>query len=440
MRWRAQCTVSGPGLQGARRPVQDFYYYNLNCKGRIGNSRCRIMDYQTYKTKSPEVHTKAGYQAVPRGGWHFSYFGSEDFIVNKIQQFSHQEFNNPNYTNKEVIRKRVHDCTDLFARGGPGGPHKFYYQPIENNNYLPKNYQMLLEFQNQNTKDKTISTKIVNPEISRAVEKNVTYYCIEKGKECFEDYVDSLGIITRKVYYTKDSELDQSSFDKSNNIHIFRYHLPQFLLRAKNPRVYVLNTEQLCEPTRFAHIEALATQGIKIIDYSLENINIIKSKMSDVSCFHVPYQYREEEIKRLQQFSLDPQNDVGLVSCNTPHRKAVLQQLISAGIKAVDIRGWKDARDSQIGNCRILLNVHFESNFKIFEHIRCDRWVFAGKTVISEPVNDSTMLDIKDMVIFTAFIVDTVKEQLATNQHRSSYVPIIEERKKYLNDFINNYS
>ncbi len=422
------------GLQGARRPIQDIYYYNLNCKGRFGNSRCRIMNYQTYKVKSPEKHTKSGYLTVPRGGWHFSYFGSEDFIINKIQQFSHQEFNKPDYTDKEMIRARIRDCADLFARGVPGGPHQLYYVPIENNNYLPKNYRLLLKFQNQNTKD--TSSKVIDPE---TITKNVIYYCIEKGKECFEDYIDSLGIITRKIYYSRDSELDQSLFVDPNNVHIFRYHLPQFLLDANNPQVYVLNTEQLSEPSRLAHIETLVRQGIKIIDYSLVNINILKSKISIASCFYIPYQYHEEEVKRLQQFSLDPQDDVGIVSCNTPHRKAVLQQLISAGIKAVDICGWKDARDRQIGSCRILLNVHFESNFKIFEHIRCDRWLFAGKIVISEPVNDSTMLDIKDMVIFTASIVDTVKEQLVTNQQRSPCAPIIEERRKHLNDFINNY-
>ncbi len=41
------------------------------------------MDYNTYKKNSPEVHTKSQYPAVPRGGWHFSYFGSEDLIINK---------------------------------------------------------------------------------------------------------------------------------------------------------------------------------------------------------------------------------------------------------------------------------------------------------------------------------------------------------------------
>nr|QBK88045.1 MAG: glycosyltransferase family 17 [Marseillevirus LCMAC202] len=147
------------GLKGARRPVQDFYYYNLNCKGRVGNSRCRIMDYNTYKKNSPEVHTKSQYPAVPRGGWHFSYFGSEDFIINKIQQFSHQEFNKREYTNKNTIKQRVIDCADLFARAGHGGPHKFYYQALEGNNYLPKNYKMLLDFQNQNTRCTALKTK-----------------------------------------------------------------------------------------------------------------------------------------------------------------------------------------------------------------------------------------------------------------------------------------
>ena len=143
------------GLKGARRPIQDFYYYNLNCKGKIGNSRCRIMDYATFKKATPEKHTKTQYQTVKPGGWHFSYFGSEEFIINKIKHFSHQEFNNPTNTDKEVIKDRILNCADLFDRPSRGknngGPHGFYFQSVATNNYLPNNYAMLLKLQNQNT-------------------------------------------------------------------------------------------------------------------------------------------------------------------------------------------------------------------------------------------------------------------------------------------------
>ena len=43
-----------------------------------------------------------------------------------------------------------------------------------------------------------------------------------------------------------------------------------------------------------------------------------------------------------------------------------------------------DARDKIIGKAKILLNIHGEDNFKIYENIRCERWRFAGITIISE--------------------------------------------------------
>ena len=36
----------------------------------------------------------------------------------------------------------------------------------------------------------------------------IIYYCLKNGYECFEDYIDSLGFIDKKIYYT-----DESSFE-----------------------------------------------------------------------------------------------------------------------------------------------------------------------------------------------------------------------------------
>jgi len=138
------------GLKGAWKLHMDFYYYNLMCKAKISHSRARLMDYKTFKTRTPEKHVNTFYPRM-NCGWHFSYFGSEDFIINKIQEFSHQEFNKPEYKNKEVISQRIKNGNDLFNRDSGvigAGPHKFTYQTFDPNGYLPKNWQMLLKIQN----------------------------------------------------------------------------------------------------------------------------------------------------------------------------------------------------------------------------------------------------------------------------------------------------
>ncbi|MGN1154116.1 MAG: hypothetical protein ACI4S3_08810 [Candidatus Gastranaerophilaceae bacterium] len=40
---------------------------------------------------------------ITDGGWHFSYLGGIDSIVNKIKSFSHQEYNKAKYLDKTHI-------------------------------------------------------------------------------------------------------------------------------------------------------------------------------------------------------------------------------------------------------------------------------------------------------------------------------------------------
>ncbi len=269
--------------------------------------------------------------------------------------------------------------------------------------------------------------------------KNIIYYCHRKGYECFEDYIDSLGIVNRKVYYTNDAELDPTTFADQGNVHIFRYHLPEFLLKAAK-NILVLNTEQMSEPTRHNHITTLMRFGIKIIDYSLANIRILSRELTYSTreqLFYLPYQYQEAEVYKLKQFSNNPHFDVGIVHCATPYRRAVLQQLQAAGLKAIDIRGWKEERDRKIGKCKILLNVHYEQNFSIFEHIRCDRWVFAGKRLVSEQSEDMEMLDIRSGVHFyrPSDVIAAVRRYLKA-EPQTLAPEIIQNRARCLQNFI----
>ncbi|KKM77751.1 hypothetical protein LCGC14_1366870 [marine sediment metagenome] len=268
-------------------------------------------------------------------------------------------------------------------------------------------------------------------------QKKIIYYCQRKGHECFEDYIDSLGIVNRKVYYTDDTELDRKLFADSGNVHIFRYHFPQFLLRSGSKNAFVLNTEQMSEDVRRNHIIALMNSGVKIIDYSIANIKILSRCSNSSLLFYLPYQYQDAEVNRLRQFSIKTEYDVGIVHCITAHRKKILHQLCSAGLKAIDIRGWKDKRDRLIGKCKILLNVHYDQNFHIFEHIRCDRWVFAGKPLMSEQSNNIEMLDIRSNVHFyqASHVIDAVRWYL--KETKNLLAPeIIQNRRRCLQNFI----
>jgi beta-1,4-mannosyl-glycoprotein beta-1,4-N-acetylglucosaminyltransferase len=124
--------------------IQDMYYYNLTCKNsekwnlpKLVSYKCYVNDLKREPQKCRTIH--ANY-SVPNGGWHLSYFGDAKFIKNKIENFSHQEFNKDCYTDEESINKKMENNSDLFSRSY----EKWEYIPISENAYLPPEYEKYL--------------------------------------------------------------------------------------------------------------------------------------------------------------------------------------------------------------------------------------------------------------------------------------------------------
>jgi beta-1,4-mannosyl-glycoprotein beta-1,4-N-acetylglucosaminyltransferase len=121
---------------------QDFYYYNLNTR-MVNKWFCaKILSYKKYKeiNLSFQDIRHVNCQKILKGGWHLSYFGDKNFIQNKIQHFGHQEYNNNNYTNLDIIESRIKNQTDLYGRNN----EKLEKIHINNNTYLPDNYEKYL--------------------------------------------------------------------------------------------------------------------------------------------------------------------------------------------------------------------------------------------------------------------------------------------------------
>jgi beta-1,4-mannosyl-glycoprotein beta-1,4-N-acetylglucosaminyltransferase len=112
-----------------------FHYYYLNCQ-QIGAERwwngTIVCTGKQFKQTTPqELRDKRNhYKRVLKAGWHFSYLGGVEQIKNKIQSFSHTEFNKTEYTNEESIIKAMEEGKDIFNR--PGMRYQFvsvYYYP-----------------------------------------------------------------------------------------------------------------------------------------------------------------------------------------------------------------------------------------------------------------------------------------------------------------------
>jgi hypothetical protein len=93
---------------------------------------------------------------------------------------------------------------------------------------------------------------------------------------------------------------------------------------------------------------------------------------------------------------------------------------------------WRDERDILIGKCKILVNIHYGDDYNVYESIRCDRWIFSGKVVVSESSQDQENLDIYPLVEWAPYdkLVDKVIETL------KNYDEIVKKRDEKLIDKI----
>jgi hypothetical protein len=93
--------------------------------------------------------------------------------------------------------------------------------------------------------------------------------------------------------------------------------------------------------------------------------------------------------------------DVVLVGHMSDKRKKICTELENRGIKTLCIDSiFDEKRDKLIAQGKILLNIHYANNYNIYEHFRCDRWIFSGMIVVSEKSTNYEMLDIASVVYF----------------------------------------
>lgn len=121
---------------------QDLYYYTLNYKATEPWNLAKMVNYKAYKTYNSTQFIRSKLLNLPNienGGWHFSYFGNIDFIVNKIRNFCHKDwFDSMSY---EDIKNKVLKGEIMSAYQH----HTLTYIPISENTNLPEGYDNLIQ-------------------------------------------------------------------------------------------------------------------------------------------------------------------------------------------------------------------------------------------------------------------------------------------------------
>jgi len=128
------------------RLALDMYYYNLYY--RIGEGSnwhgIKLMTIHNYKEINLSFQQMRVWEhsyhvpVIPNGGWHLSYFGDIDFIVKKIASYSHQEYNNTDYLEKNKLEEKIKNGINLLNNS------ELVYIPIEENKNLPYQYDLYL--------------------------------------------------------------------------------------------------------------------------------------------------------------------------------------------------------------------------------------------------------------------------------------------------------
>ena len=128
------------------RLALDMYCYNLYCRVGEGSNwhGIKLMTANAYKSINLTFQQMRTFEwtnhvfIIENGGWHLSYFGDVDFIINKISNFSHQEYNNQKYIEKNKLEEKIKNGINLL------NDTNLVYIPIEENKNLPYKYDTFL--------------------------------------------------------------------------------------------------------------------------------------------------------------------------------------------------------------------------------------------------------------------------------------------------------
>jgi predicted O-methyltransferase YrrM len=111
----------------SRMLAQMFAYYWINCLGG-GWSGSRILPYAEF-TRHPNATAirLTEFPLLERGGWHVSFAGGPDRIVQKLEAYAHQDVNQDRFKARDHLTRVSAAGADLFGRAG----HQWHFEPLD---------------------------------------------------------------------------------------------------------------------------------------------------------------------------------------------------------------------------------------------------------------------------------------------------------------------
>ena len=183
--------------------------------------------------------------------------------------------------------------------------------------------------------------------------------------------------------------------------------IPRILTKIlKLAAVEPLAPLEVCDPL----VSLVPSDPIEFWDYSLANIKILEKH--GIKAKYMPLQTTGPYLKKLKDFTEHTKiYDIGFNGTISPRRKTILDKLATS-FSVFTSTSWGDQRDMELAKCRVLVNIHYDTKYMIFESARCEPWLAAGVPVISE-----LSIDNDDRCILTTYdgFFDTVSAYFENN-------------------------
>ncbi len=332
--------------------VMTLYYYTLEWTVSRKWYHVKLLSFFKYnETNNPEIIRHSFFEQIQNGGWHITYYGDTQFIINKLESFSEQQDNNNKNKDINYLNKCIEDGVLHFNND------KLIHIPITTNINLPKYF-----IKNINVENKSIIPKIAFTFWEGTQLSILHYLTVYSFSKYNPDY-------TIKIYYSNKQEnfkhIDTNN-ETNNIIHASGFNFSKERCISLNDIKNITNVEII-------NIDVENEYNLNFITSPIHKADIIRicklyehgGIWFDLDILFVKKipQYITESTKDILMFSYYNTIATGLI-VSTPKNKAIsaIYTLCLNKIRKSDINSdWQQFGPTLWMTCYKVLNKFFDN-------------------------------------------------------------------------------
>ena len=395
----------------------DTYFYSLTVANKVEvNYICKPYDNSILEKYNNYFNTSHTYESIKAHHKADKFICLHTFVIPTktfinmmtwyctITDWLHKNYINGLYS--ESISEVTEEIFGLFL----------LLQIIENDNIQLEELKLHHEWPNLHNQTEWINYKVRTPENIQSININNKEKWVVYGPEhtytLIKEYINNLNLRYCVKYVTNIKEIE--TINPSKILFINNIHDNSVFNVFKNIEISILNIDSMYIPNFFNDILEMISlyPNIKIYDYSLKNIEVLQKY--NIRTEFLEYIYDEKEINSLKEINNQAKTyDFGIicyykdVRCSY-RRKHIVELLRSKGYTVNIACGFDRERDIDLGKCKIILNIHsksFDIECRTFEHLRCNRLLYAGFKILSEVsyIDDDFISKYKENIKFIKY-------------------------------------